>query len=58
MVANVHVILRRAAATYHDPLEYKLNNQLEDPRLSAVVGLINAVLSGAPVPQIPQIPIS
>ena len=53
-VANVRVILRRASATipYHNLLEYKLYNQLEDPQLSTVVHLVNIVLSGTPVPQI------
>ena len=52
-IANLRAIIHRAAATvpYHDLLEYRLFEQLEDAQFTVIVDLINCILSGVPMPQ-------
>ena len=52
-IANLRPIIHRAAATvpYHVLLEYRLFGQLEDAQFTAIVYLINNILSGVPVRQ-------
>ena len=52
-IANLRAIIHRAAATvlYHDLLEYRLFEQLEDAQFTVVADLVNDILGGAPVPQ-------